>query len=57
MRLGDREWRARQDRERESFDRMFRIMWPVVLVLGIAGAIASIVLYAAGAAWLWSVIP
>jgi hypothetical protein len=57
VRVGDREWRERFDRERASFDRMFRIVFPIALVLGILGAVATIVLYLAGAAWLWSLIP
>lgn len=56
MRIGDREWRERFDRERDSFDRMWRIMFPIALVLGVLGALASIAVFAGAAAWIWSVI-
>lgn len=56
MRLGDREWRARRDRERDSFDRMFRIVWPIALILGVLAVLATIALYAGAAAWLWSML-
>jgi hypothetical protein len=57
VRLGDRERRERFDRDQLQFDRMFRIVFPIALVLGVLGAVVSIALYAAGAAWIWSVIP
>lgn len=53
-RFGDRE---RFDRERRSFDRMFRVVFPIALVLAVLGALATIAFYLAGAAWLWSLIP
>ena len=56
MRLGDREWHARFDRDRQQFDRTWRILFPIALVLGVLGAIVSIALYAGAAAWIWSVI-
>ena len=53
-RIGDREWREWLDRERQSFDRTWRWMFPLALILAIVGALATIGLYAGAAAWLWS---
>lgn len=53
---GDREWRERFDRERDSFDRTWRIMFPIALVLGVLGTLTWIALFAGAAAWIWSVI-
>jgi len=57
MRLGDRQWRARRDRERDRFDRTFAIMFPIAVALGVLGALATIALYAGAAAWVWGQVP
>lgn len=57
MRLGDREWHERFDRDRDSFDRAWRWLIPVAVVLSIVSAVAFIVLALAGATWIWSLAP
>lgn len=52
-RPGDREWRERFNRDRLQFDRMWRWMFPLAIVLAIVGAIVTLALYAGAAAWLW----
>ncbi len=49
--------RAQMDRDMQRFDRLFRLVFPIALVLGIVGAVVSIALYAGAAAWLWSLVP
>lgn len=44
-------------REHERFDRMFRWVFPLALLLGVVGAVVSIAFYAGAAAWLWSLVP
>lgn len=56
MRVGDREWQERVDRERQAFDRAWRWVFPLVVVFGVVGAIASLALYAGAAAFLWHLI-
>jgi hypothetical protein len=48
------EWHDRFDRDRRSFDRMWRWVVPLALVLAVVGALATLSLYAGLAAWLWS---
>lgn len=52
-----REWRERFDREQRQFDRMFRWLFPIALVLGLVFALVELALWAGAATWLWSVIP
>lgn len=51
-----REWRERFDREQRAFDRMFRLLFPVCLALGILFALVELAVWAGAATWLWSVI-
>jgi hypothetical protein len=55
-RIGDKDWHARFDRERDSFDRMWRWMVPLCVVIAVAFAIAYLSILAAVATWLWSLV-
>lgn len=51
------ERRRDMDREMERFDRAWRWMFPLAVVLAVVGSIVTIALYAGAAAWLWSLVP
>jgi hypothetical protein len=53
-RLGDREWHERFERDRRQFDRTWRWMFPLAVVLAVLGALITFAVYAGAAAWLWS---
>lgn len=55
-RYSDREWREWFDRDQRQFDRMWRVVFPIALTLGVLGALATIVFWAGAAAWVWSVV-
>jgi len=52
-RPGSPEWRRQFDRDREQFDRMWRWVFPLAVILAVLGAVAALALYAGAAAWLW----
>jgi hypothetical protein len=48
------ERRRRLQRDRDRFDRTWRWVFPIALVLAVVGALVTLALYAGAAAWIWS---